>query len=70
MEGAGTRRTLDVAPGTVLTREWQGRADTVRRLESGFEWRGKSYRSLTAVARAITGTPWSGPVFFGLKEGG
>ena len=60
---------LDIALGTVLTREWKGERETVRRSEAGYEWRGRIYRSLTAVARAITGGPRSGPLFFGLKEG-
>lgn len=67
-EGVATRSKLDLAPGTVLTREWKGVPETVRRTEAGYEWRGRTYRSLTAVARAITGGPKSGPLFFGLKE--
>mgnify|MGYP001130129061 CR=1 FL=1 len=65
---ASTRSSIDLAPGTVLTREWQGVPETVRRTEAGYEWRGRTYRSLTAVARAMTGGPRSGPLFFGLKE--
>lgn len=67
-ETSGDRSSLDLAPGTVLTREWQGVPETVRRTEAGYEWRGRTYRSLTAVARAMTGGPRSGPLFFGLKE--
>lgn len=67
-ETSGVRSNLDLAPGTVLTREWQGVPETVRRTEAGYEWRGRTYRSLTAVARAMTGGPRSGPLFFGLKE--
>ena len=62
------RNSVDLAPGTVLTREWKGVPETVRRTEAGYEWRGRTYRSLTAVARAISGGPRSGPLFFGLKE--
>lgn len=62
------RSNLDLAPGTVLTREWKGVPETVRRTEAGYEWRGQTYRSLTAVTRAISGGPRSGPLFFGLKE--
>lgn len=62
------RSSVDLAPGTVLTREWKGVPETVRRTEAGYEWRGRTYRSLTAVARAISGGPRSGPLFFGLKE--
>lgn len=67
-ETSGVRSSLDLAPGTVLTREWKGIPETVRRTEAGYEWRTHTYRSLTAVARAISGAPRSGPLFFGLKE--
>ena len=53
--------------GTRLLREWQGRTHQVSVIAKGFEYDGKSYRSLTAIARAITGTAWSGPLFFGLR---
>jgi hypothetical protein len=54
-------------PGTRLIREWQGRTYEVLVLDDGFSWQGTRYRSLSAVARKITGTAWSGPLFFGLK---
>ena len=54
-------------PGTVLTRPYKGRTITVTVLDSGFEWEGEVYRSLSAVAKAITGSHWSGNYFFGLK---
>ena len=54
-------------PGTRLLREWQGRTHEVLVGEDGFVWRQQHYRSLSQIARAITGTSWSGPVFFGLK---
>ena len=47
-------------------REWNGRTHTVRVEEDGFTYGGRSYRSLTAIARDITGARWSGPRFFGL----
>ena len=53
--------------GTRLVREWQGRTYEVVVLDDGFSWQGTSYRSLSAIARKITGTAWSGPLFFGLK---
>jgi hypothetical protein len=56
-----------LSPGARLLREWQGRTHHVTVLAAGFEYEGKTYRSLTAVARRITGTPWSGPLFFGLR---
>jgi DUF2924 family protein len=55
-------------PGTRLMREWQGRNYEVVVLEDGFSWQGTHYRSLSAIARKITGTAWSGPLFFGLKR--
>lgn len=55
-------------PGTKLVREWRGHVHHVLVLESGFEYRDRHYRSLTPVAREITGAHWSGPRFFGLKE--
>ena len=54
--------------GTRLIREWQGVEHTVTVLHEGYEWRGRPYRSLSAIARAITGTRWNGWVFFGLKN--
>ncbi|MEZ0238831.1 MAG: DUF2924 domain-containing protein [Methylophilaceae bacterium] len=57
-----------LAPGTRLLREWQGRTHQVTVLSSGFEWNGVQYRSLSAIARSITGTAWSGPLFFGLRR--
>jgi hypothetical protein len=54
-------------PGSRLLREWQGRTYEVLVLDDGFSWQGTRYRSLSAIARQITGTPWSGPLFFGLK---
>jgi hypothetical protein len=55
-------------PGTRLMREWRRRNYEVVVLDDGFSWQGKHYRSLSAVARTITGTAWSGPLFFGLKQ--
>jgi hypothetical protein len=62
------RASLELKAGTRLVREWQGRTYEVLVLDDGFSWRGTHYRSLSAVARTITGTPWSGPLFFGLKQ--
>jgi hypothetical protein len=57
-----------IVPGTILTREWQGeRHEVISRDGGTFEYRGMPYRSLSAVARAITGTRWNGPAFFGLR---
>ena len=57
-----------VRPGAVLVREWRGISHQVSVLEKEFCFRGKRYRSLSGVAREITGTRWSGPLFFGLKR--
>jgi Protein of unknown function (DUF2924) len=48
-------------PGTVLVREYDGQRHTVTVMADGFEWQGTTYASLSAIARAITGTAWSGP---------
>lgn len=56
------------APGTRLLREWQGQTHRVTVLAKGFAYGGKTYRSLTAITRQITGTAWSGPQFFGLRS--
>lgn len=55
-------------PGARLLREWQGRTHEILVGEDGFVWQQTNYRSLSEVARAITGTRWSGPVFFGLRR--
>ena len=55
-------------PGTLLVREWEGTLQRVVVLESGFAWNGRTYESLSKVARAITGTNWNGPRFFGLRD--
>lgn len=54
--------------GTRLIREWQGVEHTVTVLNDGYEWQGRPYRSLSSIARGITGTRWNGWVFFGLKN--
>jgi hypothetical protein len=55
-------------PGTMLTREWGGLTHRVMVLEEGFAWAGQTYRSLSEIATRISGTRWSGPRFFGLKQ--
>lgn len=56
-----------LTPGTRLLREWNGVTHTVEVTEEGYLWNGETYRSLSAIARAITGARWSGPRFFGLN---
>ena len=55
--------------GTKLIREWKGKVHEVVIVGDGYVWSGKRYRSLSEIARAITGTRWSGPRFFGLEAG-
>jgi hypothetical protein len=57
-----------IKPGSRLVREWHGRTHTVNVTDSGFEFEGKSYPSLTKIACVITGAQWSGPRFFGLAK--
>jgi Protein of unknown function (DUF2924) len=64
----GSRHGL--RPGTILVREWDGKSQRVTVLDEGFAWNGSTYRSLTEVAFAMTGTRWSGPRFFGLSSRG
>lgn len=59
---------LILKPGTLLTREWQGRIERVMALGEGFAWNGKTYASLSAAAFAITGTKWNGQRFFGVRQ--
>ncbi len=62
------RPNLDLKPGTLLEREWEGVRHRVRTLDEGFEYSGERFASLSEVARKITGTRWSGPLFFGLRK--
>jgi Protein of unknown function (DUF2924) len=60
-------RPRRLKPGTVLVREYQGERHTVTVVANGFVWREATYASLSTIARAITGTNWNGPRFFGLR---
>jgi hypothetical protein len=62
------RSRAELRPGTLLTREWDGHLQQVMVLADGFTWNGKTYRSLSKVAFAITGSRWNGPRFFGLRD--
>lgn len=55
-------------PGTRLLREWRGVCHCVDVTDDGFRWDNKTWVSLSAIARAITGTRWNGPLFFGLRK--
>lgn len=64
---SGADRPRRLKPGTVLVREFQGARHTVTVVANGFVWREATYASLSTIARAITGTNWNGPRFFGLR---
>jgi Protein of unknown function (DUF2924) len=66
--GGSPRRHLK--PGTVLVRDYRGQRHTITVAPDGFDWQGTTYPSLSAIARAITGTAWSGPRFFALHGAG
>ena len=73
IEGRVGRKTIIADPrnpvvGTRLVREWDGVEHTVTVMKDGFDWQGRKFKSLSAVARAITGTQWNGYRFFGLRE--
>jgi hypothetical protein len=75
LEGKNTRKAIMTdprkpVPGTRLLREWDGAEHSVTVLRDGFDWQGRKFKSLSAVARAITGTQWNGYRFFGLREAG
>jgi hypothetical protein len=65
--GGARRGERNLKIGTVLVRDYQGRRHTVTVGPEGFVWEGASYSSLSAIARAITGTVWNGPRFFAVK---
>ncbi len=60
-------RAVILKPGAKLVREWRGETHDILVLKDGFQWRGRPWRSLSAIAREITGAHWSGPRFFGLR---
>ena len=59
-------RTVSLRPGARLIREWNGETHEVLDVENGYLWQGKTWRSLSVIAREMTGTQWSGPRFFGV----
>ena len=65
-----TRKLVTLTPGTRLIREWNGQTIAVEITEGGFVWKDKSFRSLSEIAREVTGAHWSGPRFFGLRRNG
>jgi hypothetical protein len=62
-------RVARLKPGARLVREWRGQTHTIVVTEDGFTWQGRHWQSLSVIARTITGVRWSGPRFFGLKDG-
>lgn len=73
IEGQAKHKSIIADPrnpvvGTRLVREWDGVEHTVTVMKAGFDWQGRKFKSLSAVARAITGTQWNGYRFFGLRE--
>ena len=73
VEGLSRRRSQIADPrnpvvGTRLIRDWDGVAHTVTVLNDGFDWQGRKFKSLSAIAREITGTRWNGYRFFGLRK--
>jgi hypothetical protein len=74
-DDAAAHRQVSIAPekisvsaGTVMIREWHGKKHQVTVLKDGFLYRAKRFHSLSQIARTITGSRWSGPLFFGLKS--
>ena len=67
-KGPTTGKKVPPRVGTVLVREWHGTEHPVSVLKDGFVYRSKRYGSLSQIARTITGTQWSGPLFFGLRS--
>jgi len=71
-EGGAKGRAVPTTPlprtGTILVREWHGTTHHVTIVNDGFLWNGETYCSLSGIARAITGTKWNGPRFFGMRE--
>ena len=63
-----TEKKIQPRVGTILVREWHGTKHQVSVLKDGFLYRSKRYGSLSQIARTITGTQWSGPLFFGLRS--
>jgi hypothetical protein len=62
------QRKRELSRGTMLTREWNGHNHQVIVVDGGFSWEGRIYNSLSEIAKAITGTKWNGPRFFGLRD--
>ena len=68
-DNGGRKLAPSLQSGARLVREWNGVSHMVEVIEGGYVWNGDRYRSLSVIARAITGARWSGPRFFGLTSG-
>src|ERR1039458_4250707 len=66
--GAAIPSAPNLGPGTRLVREWRDQVHLVNVEDNGYEYHGARYQSLSEIARLITGTRWSGPLFFGIKN--
>ena len=66
----GPRPAVTLSAGTRLIREWNGQTIAVEVTDAGFAWNDRTYRSLSEIAREVTGAHWSGPRFFGLRRNG
>jgi hypothetical protein len=64
-----TRDGVGLKVGALLVREWNGKLERVMILEDGFAWNGRTFGSLSQIAKAMTGTNWNGHRFFGLRHG-
>jgi hypothetical protein len=64
-----TREGVGLKAGALLVREWNGKVERVMVLEDGFAWNGRTFGSLSKIAKAMTGTSWNGHRFFGLRQG-
>jgi hypothetical protein len=69
-EALRRNHSLGIAAGTVLTRRYRNQTIAVKVVEDGFEYEGQRYRSLSAIAREVTGTQWNGKLFFGVAKAG
>ena len=69
LEGSGASRPRRLQPGARLIRIWKGERHEVQLTQSGYHWRGRDWRSLSVIAREITGSRRNGPAFFGLRDG-
>ena len=67
-QGQGSTSCTVIKPGTRLIREWHGQVHVVEVRDQGYDYKGERYATLSEIARHITGTRWSGPMFFGLKK--